>query len=72
MEVFVSTNFVADSGTYNTMFGTNAAITFASQLKKVEVIRSQDAFADRLRCLQVFGSKVKVAKALGNLVLTLT
>jgi len=50
----------ADGGgetAYNIMFGTNEAITFATQLTETETIRSQDTFADRIRGLQVYGYK---------------
>ena len=42
---------------YNALFGTSEAITFATQLTETETLRSQDAFADRIRGLQVYGYK---------------
>ena len=52
---------------YNIMFGTNEAITFATQLTETETIRSQDTFADRMRGLQIYGYKVVQPTAYGLL-----
>jgi hypothetical protein len=60
----------ADGGgqtAYNIIFGTNEAITFATQLTETETIRSQDSFADKIRGLQVYGYKTVQSKMLGLL-----
>lgn len=58
----------ADSGTkYNVLFGTKAAITFASQFTKMETLRSTATFGNIVRGLNVFGYKVIKDTALGVL-----
>ena len=60
----------ADGGgqtAYNIIFGTNEAVTFATQLTETETIRSQDSFADKIRGLQVYGWKAVQPKAFGLL-----
>lgn len=58
----------ADSGTkYHVLFGTKAAITFASQFTKMETLRSTSTFGNIVRGLNVFGFKVVQGKALGDL-----
>lgn len=43
---------------YAVLAGTNAAMTFASQVTKTEALRSEVRFADRMRGLYVYGGKV--------------
>ncbi len=50
---------------YYSMFGHNDGMTFASQLTKTETLRSQDAFADLLRGLKVYGHKTIKPEAIG-------
>jgi hypothetical protein len=58
----------ADTGTkYHVLFGTKAAITFASQFTKMETLRSTSTFGNIVRGLNVFGYKVVQGKALGDL-----
>ncbi len=71
-EVLVATNFTASAGTYNVMFGTNDAITFASQIAKVRTLPDPDSFATQVDGLYVYGSKAVNPLALGKLVLTLS
>jgi hypothetical protein len=52
---------------YCSLFGTNEAITFATQLTETETLRSQDTFADRIRGLQVYGYKAVQPTAFGLL-----
>ena len=68
-EVF-SSNLLYHSGTsyYVGLFGTTAAISFATQLTNTEAMRSPDSFADRVRGLQVYGYKVVKPEAYGALV----
>lgn len=49
---------------YETMAGTRDAISFASQIAKVETIRATDVFGDILRGLNVFGFSVTKPEAL--------
>lgn len=51
---------------YPVLFGTKAAVSFASQFTKLETIRSERSFSNLLRGLQVFGYKVVNGVALGE------
>ena len=53
---------------YSVLFGTNLAITFASQIVKTETLRAESTFGDLVRGLQVYGYKVVHPKCLGLLV----
>ena len=47
MDVLVSTNLTATAPSkYYVLAGTNEAITFASQLSKIESLRDKDSFSD--------------------------
>lgn len=50
------------------LFGTNAALTFASQFTKMETIRSERSFSNLLRGLQVYGFRVVNGVAIGRAV----
>lgn len=50
---------------YKVMFGTSDAITFASQLSKVEAFRPEDSFSDAVKGLQLYGGKVVRPQCLG-------
>lgn len=52
---------------YNVLFGTKDAVTFASQLTETETLRSQDTFADRVRGLNIYGYKAIKTEAYGRL-----
>lgn len=52
---------------YHVMFGTKAAVTYASQFTKMETLRSTTTFGNIVRGLNVFGYKVIQGKALGDL-----
>jgi hypothetical protein len=52
------------SGEWVVYAGTSAALTFASQINKVETMRSEHTFGQILRGLQVYGSEVLEPKAL--------
>jgi hypothetical protein len=69
-DILVSSNFTASSGTYNIMFGTDDAITYASQVVKSEMIDQN--FKTVCQSLYTYGAKVILPKALGKLVVTLT
>src|SRR5574344_1914895 len=49
MDVLVSTNLTATDSKYYVLAGTNDAITFASQLSKIESLRDTDSFSDLVR-----------------------
>jgi hypothetical protein len=54
----------AASPVYEAMFGTNDAITFADQIVETEALRMPNKFADEVRGLHVYGTKVIQPKAL--------
>lgn len=70
MDVLVSTNLGDVSGKYYVLAGTNEAITFASQLSKIESLRDKDSFSDLVRGLYLYGAKVVQPKALAKMVVS--
>ncbi len=52
---------------YYCLFGTNAAITFAAQMTKMETLRAESTFGDLIRGLNVYGFKIVKPEALGLL-----
>lgn len=70
MDVLVSTNLTAVDGKYYVLAGTNEAITFASQLSKIESLRDKDSFSDLVRGLYLYGAKTVQPKALAKMVVT--
>lgn len=70
MDVLVSTNLTATDSKYYVLAGTNEAITFASQLSKVESLRDKDSFSDLVRGLYLYGAKTVQPKALAKLVIS--
>ena len=54
MDVLVSTNLTSTSGKFYVLAGTNDAITFASQLSKIESLRDKDSFSDLVRGLYLY------------------
>lgn len=65
MDVLVSTNLKADAkGAIPLLAGTNSAITFASQVAKIEKIRDINSFSDLVRGLYLYGAKVVQPAAL--------
>lgn len=61
----------AATKTVNVMAGINDAITFASQVVKIEKLRDQNSFKDLVRGLYVYGAKTVVPDALAGCVLTI-
>lgn len=59
-------SYDSTDGAYHALFGHNEAVTFATQLIKTESLRSQDAFADLVRGLQVYGYKCIHPECLGE------
>ena len=70
MDVLVSTNLTATAGKYYVLAGTNEAITFASQLSKVESLRDIDSFSDLVSGLYLYGAKTILPKSLAKMVVT--
>lgn len=70
MDVLVSTNLTSTAGKYYVLAGTNEAITFASQLSKVESLRDKDSFSDLVRGLYLYGAKTIQPKSLAKMVVT--
>ncbi len=70
MDVLVSSNLTDVAGKYYVLAGTNEAITFASQLAKIESLRDKDSFSDLVRGLYLYGAKVVQPKALAKMVVT--
>ncbi len=68
MDVLVSTNLTDVDGKYYVLAGTNEAITFASQLSKIESLRDKDSFSDLVRGLYLYGAKTVQPKALAKMV----
>ena len=68
MDVLVSTNLTPVSNNYYIMVGTNDAITFASQLARIESLRDKDSFSDLVRGLYLYGAKTVQPKALAKMV----
>lgn len=66
--VYLSNILVPPSGystAYPVIFGTKAALTFASQYVNLETLRSERSFTNILRGLQVFGYRIVNGVALG-------
>ena len=68
MDVLVSTNLTDIDNKYYVLAGTNDAITFASQLAKIESLRDKDSFSDLVRGLYLYGAKTVQPKALAKMV----
>jgi hypothetical protein len=58
------------AGEWVVFAGTQHALTFASQINKVETMRSEHTFGQLLRGLQVYGSKVLDGTALAQAIVT--
>lgn len=52
---------------YYVLFGTNDAISFASQMTKMETLRAESTFGDLVRGLNVYGFKIVRPECLGLL-----
>lgn len=70
MDVLVSTNLTAVNSKYYVLAGTNEAITFASQLSKIESLRDKDSFSDLVRGLYLYGAKTVQPKSLAKMIVT--
>lgn len=72
MDVLVSTNLTDIDNKYYVLAGTNNAITFASQLAKIESLRDKDSFSDLVRGLYLYGAKTVQPKALAKMIVSST
>lgn len=72
MDVLVSTNLTDVEDKYYVLAGTNDAITFASQLAKIESLRDKDSFSDLVRGLYLYGAKTVQPKALAKMIVSAT
>lgn len=70
MDVLVSTNLTAVDSKFYVLAGTNEAITFASQLSKIESLRDKDSFSDLVRGLYLYGAKTIQPKSLAKMIVT--
>ncbi len=70
MDVLVSTNLTDIDNKYYVLAGTNNAITFASQLAKIESLRDKDSFSDLVRGLYLYGAKTVQPKALAKMIVS--
>ncbi len=70
MDVLVSTNLADIDNKYYVLAGTNDAITFASQLAKIESLRDKDSFSDLVRGLYLYGAKTVQPKALAKMIVS--
>lgn len=62
----------ASPDTQSILAGTNAAVTFAQQVSKVEAMRMQTDFADMVRGLDLYGAKVLRPECLTKITLNLS
>ena len=72
MDVLVSPNLTAIDDKYYVLAGTNEAITFASQLVKIESLRDKDSFSDLVRGLYLYGAKTVQPQALAKIIFATT
>lgn len=70
MDVLVTTNLTDVDGKLYVLAGTNEAITFASQLSKIETLRDKDSFSDLVRGLYLYGAKTVQPAALAKMVVS--
>ena len=70
MDVLVSTNLTEVNDMYYVLAGTNEAVTFASQLAKIESLRDKDSFSDLVRGLYLYGAKTVQPKALAKMIVS--
>ncbi len=56
LDVFVSSNVGKNADGYTVLAGTKDAVTYASQIKKIETLRAQSSFDSIVRGLYTFGA----------------
>jgi N4-gp56 family major capsid protein len=67
ISILKSNRVPVGTSVYSVLIGHNLAISFASQINKVEGLRAVNSFADLLRGLTLYGGKVLYPEALINL-----
>ena len=67
-DTFVSNNMAVTAGNTNIVFGHKKALTFASQMTKLETLPNPSKFGKLIRGLNVYGYKVIDENAMGHLV----
>jgi len=68
--LYMSNLLPANGSGLNVYFGTTSALTFASQVTKVETLRLETTFGTVMRGLQVYGHETVKSEALGQMVVT--
>lgn len=68
--IYESNNVVEAGGEFKIMFGQRDAITYASQIMKMEAYRMEKRFADAAKGLHVYGAKVVRPESLGVITAT--
>lgn len=71
MTVYVSNNLSKSGNTYQCIAGHKSAITYASQIVKVESLRLQNKFGDAVRGLNVYGYKTLISSGLVSMPATI-
>jgi len=72
-DVFVSNNVVNTTGDdYRVSAGYTGAITFASQISKVEAYRPESAFSDAMKGLNLYGAKLVRPTGIATLIASIT
>lgn len=67
--IYMSHNLNVSSGKFNIIAGTKRGLTFASQMTKMETLRSESTFGTLIRGLQVYGYKVVKPEAIATSVI---
>lgn len=72
-DIFVSNNVVNTTGDdYRVSAGYGGAITFATQINKVEAYRPESAFSDALKGLNLYGAKLVRPTGIATLIASIT
>lgn len=72
-DVFVSNNVVNTTGDdYRVSAGYTGAITFASQISKVESLRPESSFSDAIKGLNLYGAKLVRPTGIATLIASIT
>jgi len=72
-DIFLSNNVTVVTGDdYLVCAGVNSAITFATQINKIEAYRPENEFSDALKGLNLYGAKLVRPSAIATLTASLT
>jgi len=72
MTLYVSNNLARSGNTFQCLAGHKSAVTFASQIVKVENLRLQTKFADAVRGMNVYGFKTLIPSGLVSMPATIS